>query len=307
MRLAGLTFIFIIFISRSVYAFQSITSNESEETLKLRSAVESISKAYVSRDPVPFEQLFLANHAGIRERPVFNLREQLIAMMRADSVILRAGRKLDFETISYENDEPHIVFYGAAAIVSVSKKNHWRYRGQNCITRARSTELWVKKADRWKIAAGHSTVFPCDPLPYHPIHPAVADIPPSSRAPQNADIEAERQIKELIDAFTRARLAGDNSLADLMNDCVAPDFIFTSVNGQTSRDRSSLRELEGPAPSRPLGLRNQDDAIVIYDNAAIYTYRRRPSSMIDGPQQVTIMFARMEGKWMMVAGHATKY
>lgn len=292
---------------QSPFAFQTVSTTEADDAAKIRRSVDEISKAYVSRDPEPFERLFLTNHAGIRERPVFNLREQLIAMMRADSLLLRAGRKLDFETIFYENELPQITLYGPAAVVSVAKKNQWRYRGQNCSTRTQATELWIRRDDGWKIAVGHNTTFPCDPRPYHPIHPAVADIPSSSRAPVNSDRKAERDIRELIDLFVRARVATDNSLSTLIESHVAAGFVSTNIDGEIGRDTSILREVQAYAPSRPLGLRNQDDAIVVYDHAAIYTFRKRPSSPGELPIQVTIMFAEIDSKWMIVASHATSF
>ncbi len=307
MRLAGMTFLLLVSVGQSAFSSQTLPAGDTEQVEKIHQELDEISKAYVSRDASAFERVFLPNYAGIRERPVFNLREQLIAMMRADSVLLRAGRKLDFETVVYENETPRIDVYGPVAVVSVTKRNHWRYRGQNCLMKAQSTELWIRRSDGWKNAAGHSTTIPCEPRPYHPIHPAVADIPSITRAPQNSDLEAERQVRELIDSFVNARTASNATLGKLIESRVADNFISTNPDGQTGRDLSVLRNLQAYSPSRPLGLRNQDDAIVIYDNAAIYTFRKKPVASGEPPQQVTIMFARTDGRWMIVASHATKY
>jgi hypothetical protein len=200
----------------------------------LRSIFE-ISKGYVARDPAPFERLYLENHVSIRGKPVYNLRDQLIAMMQADSIVLRAGKKLDYETIRYESDDPQINFYGRMAVVNISKRNYWQYRGQKCQTRTQATEVWVKPENEWKIAAGHTTTFQCDPRPFHPVHSAVAAIQSRTKPPANTDFEAEQQVRELIRTLVAARASIDEPFESVIKRHTADTFVSTGPRPKSCR------------------------------------------------------------------------
>ncbi|MEO7672734.1 MAG: hypothetical protein ABIU09_01485, partial [Pyrinomonadaceae bacterium] len=91
------------------------TGDDRNEILR---AIAEISTAYVARNPEPFERIYLENYVSIRGKPVYNSREQLIAMMRADSAPLRAGKKLDYQTLSYESENPQFHFYGSSAVIN---------------------------------------------------------------------------------------------------------------------------------------------------------------------------------------------
>jgi hypothetical protein len=276
---------------------------------QILASIAEISRAYVARDAAPFERLYLEGHASIRSKPTYNLREQLIAMMQADSFLLRAGKKLDYETVRYETEAPKVSFYGRTAIVNVAKKNYWQYRGQKCQTRTQATEVWVKPDEEWKIAAGHTTTFQCDPKPFHPIHAAVATMQSRTRPPANADFEAEQQIRELIKILVAARASLDEPFEAVVDRYTADTFVSTDLKGEVGRDRSILATIQMPLPSRAAGFRNQEDSVLIYGDAAVYTYRIRGSAetaAAEGPQQSTIVFARTGGRWMIVAAHISK-
>ena len=114
-------------------------------------------------------------------------------MMKADATMLRVGKKLDYETLSYEGENPQFHFYGQAAIVNITKKNYWQYHGNKCLTRTQGTELWLKRDGAWRAAASHVSTFQCEAMPFYPIHPAVAAIPSLTKAPPSADPESEAQ------------------------------------------------------------------------------------------------------------------
>ncbi len=280
------------------------------DRIQILDEIEVISKAFVGRDPGPFERIYLENYVSIRDRPSYNTREQLIAMMKADAILLRAGKKPDYNTISYETENPHIRFFGRSAIVTSTKKNFWQYRDQKCLTKTIATEIWVKPENDWKIAAGQVTSFQCDPKPYHPIHPAVALVPVRSRPPINTDTESEQHIREIINGLVQARGTANGSFKSILERYVADDFSAIDVSGDTIQDRSVLRSIAASSPSRQPGLRNQDDALIIYPDAAVYTFKLRPEPTDptgEPPRQFSVFFARSDNRWLIVAAHTSKY
>lgn len=274
---------------------------------QIAASISEISKAYVSRDPVPFQRLYVDTYASIREKPIYNLRDQLIAMMQADSVLIRAGKRPEYETVRYENEPPQITLHGRVAIANVARRNYWQYRGQKCQTRTQATEVWVKLESDWKLAAGHATTFQCDPKPFHPIHAAVAEMQSRTKAPPNTDHEAEQQVRELIRTLVSARASLDEPFDAVVGRYMAEGFVSTDLNATVGRDRSPLSTIQVPLPNRSAGFRNQEDAVLIYGDAAVYTYRiRTAESSSDYPRQCTIVFTRTRGKWLIAAAHTSK-
>lgn len=308
MKLAKLTAILLVSVCQYVFAQPLRAVDRTADEARILAEIEAISRGYVARDPVPFEQIYLENYVSIREKPVYNVRDQLIAMMKADAIFLKAGKKLDYETLVYETANPRIRFYGRSAVVISEKKNYWQYRGQKCLTRMIATELWVKPENEWKLAAGHATTFQCDAKPYHPIHKAVAELPARGK-PANADADGEQQLKELLETISRAQKTGGETWNSIVRSNVAADFKAVSIDGEVVADRSAISEI--PASSRTPGMRNQDDALMVYPDAAVYTFKFRPAagpgSAAGMPNQCSIFFARTENRWLVVGSHTTKY
>lgn len=277
---------------------------------KILQAISEVSHAYVDRNPVPFERVYLENYTGIREKPVFNMREQLIAMMEADAVIIRAGKKPAYETTYYESENPQFHFYGTTAILNIAKKHQWRYEKNKCVTTTQSTEVWIKRDGEWKAAAGHTSVFQCDAKFYYLPHTALNATPAVEKPPVNKDIEGERQIREILNSIVQARTSNDGSYDAVVDSHTSKNYVETDLNGEVVRDRSSIETLPALPSARRPGLRPKDDALVIYDNAAIYSYKVRSvtkTAQFETPRQCTIMFARTEGRWMIVAAHISRY
>ncbi len=308
---AKLIVVFLVTLSSHVFAQLNPQDRASDQTQILRS-INEISRAFVARDPEPFERLYLENYVSIREKPVYNTRSQLIAMMKADAGPVRAGKKLDFQTISYESENPQFNFFGQTAIVNVSKKNFWQYRGNKCLTRTQATEVWLKRESIWYLAAGHVTTFQCEPKPFHPIHAAVAAIPSLTKAPPNSDLEAEGQVRAVVNEIANARLSGEDAFSAALGKNLVKDFVATNIKGEVVNDRSVLAVLPQPSSGRALGIRNQDEAILIYDDTAIHSFRiRGPAAVLagippDGPQQCTIVLVKTRGTWLIVAAHISK-
>jgi hypothetical protein len=310
MRTAKLTL--ILLVSSLGYASAQIPQvlDRDADRDQILHSLSEIAKGYVARDAGPFEELYLEKYVSIREKPVFNTREQLIAMMVADSAVLKARRKPDYDTISYENERPDIRFFGSTAVLHVGKRHYWQYRGMKCLTRSLATELWVKRDSEWKIAASHGTTFQCDPKPFHPIHSAVSAFPPITKPPPNADKQAEQQVRDLINSFVRARNSSRELFDALVAEYVSKDFTATNAAGEIGRDRTLLEMFPASTPTRTAGIRGSEEAIIIYDNAAVFTFKLRPplsARLTEKPQQCSVYLAKVGEKWMIVAAHAARY
>lgn len=313
MRTASLAIVFLVSASHLAFGQMTPSTDRTADRSEILNSISEISRAYIARDPAPFERLYLDNFVSIRNKAVYNMRDQLVAMMRADSIFLEAGKKLDFETLQYSSEDPQVNFYGRAAVVNVLKKHDWQYRGQKCRTRTQATEVWVKPETEWKIAANHSTVFQCNPKPVYPLHAAVSAMQSQEKAPANADLDAERQVRDFIRAFTAAQASLEEPLEAVLERFTADSYVSTDVRGSVGRDRTLLTAIPGAVPGRAPGLRNQDDAVLVYENAAVYTFRprnpvRNPAgpSLNEGPHQYTVVLAKLNGRWLIVGAHVTK-
>ena len=307
MRVASLAMMHLASIC--LFALGQPPADRTADRNQILNSISEISRAYVARDPAPFERLYLEHYANIRGKPIYNFREQLIAMMQADSILLRAGKKLKYQTVRYESESPQITFYGRIAIVNVAKRNYWQYDGQKCETRTQATELWVKPEEEWKIAASHTTTFQCDPKPFHPIHSAVAAMQSRTKAPANTDFEAEQQVRELIRILAAARASLDEPFETVVARYTPDTFVSIDPAGVVGRDRRILSTIQMPLPNRAAGFRTQDDAILVYGDAAVYTYRVRgveATPVTAAQQQCTIFFAKNGNQWMIVAAHISK-
>ena len=307
MKLAQLTLIFLV--SGCYYAAgQPLRApDRTNDRNQILRSIETLSSAYVARVPEPFEKLYLDNYVSIRGRPVFNSKEQLIAMITADRRLLDARKKLAYDTISYEAENPQFHFYGQAAVLNISKKNYWQYRGQKCMTRSQGTELWIRRDGEWKIAASHVTSFHCDPKPYYPVHSAVAAVGSITRPPLNSDAASEQQVRDMINSIVKARISTDEPFEAVLDRDLSEDFVFTNIQGEQSRDRSVLKTLPAASGSRSTRLRNQDDAIVVFDGAAIFTYKLKPEGPGEIPRQCSIFLAKAGERWLIVAAHLSQY
>lgn len=301
-------YIVVVLVALCSYAFPQLTrpTDRTNDRTEIMRSIAEISSAYVARDPRPFERIYLENYVSIRGKPVYNTREQLIAMMKADSIPIKAGKKLDYETISYESENPQFQFHGQTAIVNIFKKNFWQYRGSKCMTKTQATELWSKRDGKWHLAAAHVTTFQCDPKPFHLIHAAVAAIPSQTKAPANSDPEAESQIRGVINEIANARASGAEGFAAVLEKNTVKDFVATNAIGEVLRDRSVLASMPQPTTSRVPGLRNQDDAVQIFGDAALFTFRAKPAAASESPQQCTMILAKIQGKWLITATHVSK-
>ncbi len=302
--------IVLVTLSTHVLAQALSPIDRTADRSEIMRSIAEISEAYVARNPEPFERIYLENYVKIGDKPVYNWREQLIAMIRADSGPVKAGKKLDYETLSFESENPQIHFYGQTAIVNIVKKNFWQYRGRKCLTKTQETELWLKREGRWQLAAGQTTTFQCDAKPMYDVHPAVAAIPALTKPAANLDRDAESQIRSVLNEVAAARTLGADNFAVALEKNTIKDFVATDSKGDVVGDRTLLSSLTLQKPSRIGGLRNQDDAIVVYDNAALYTYRAKGATSAtatpEPPQQCSIILVNVDGKWLIAATHITR-
>ena len=277
-----------------------------DEAAEIKKLMSEIEQAFVSRDAAPFERIYLESYVGIRGRPVYNAFEPLLAMIRWDAAALKSAKKVDFETLSFENENSLVRVFGEAAVVTGVKKNLWRYRDARCLNRYQSTDLFAKLDGRWRLVLGHMTLIPCDPMPWQPPHPAVADIRSQTRPSRNLSPSVETEIREFISKIIEAGLAGGSA-----SDAFAPDFLSTAVNNEVNSDRTPLlAALRIPTAKANERYRDDEAFLSFGGNVAVYAFRIRshpkgPDTKPDSPITYSVIFAKLGGVWKIVSSHAS--
>jgi hypothetical protein len=297
--------IFLVTLSSSIYAQRPKidTPERSSDEQEIRKSIGEIAKAFVARESEPFERIYLDEYVSIRGKPIYNAKMQLVAMVKSDETAIKAGKKLDFETLLYENDEPIVHFFGNTAVVNVLKKNNWRYDKDKCLTRYQSTELWIKRNTKWRLAAGHATLLQCDQPPWHAPHPAVAAVGTENTPRPNARKDIEREIRQWITDNGSRNEAANETLGRIF----AESFVYTNETGVTGTDTWACRTAYSWLTSE--GKQNED--IVVFDDGAIYTYRVKKMGMggAAGPPSIyqnTAFLVKISGQWRVIAFHCTK-
>jgi hypothetical protein len=280
-------------------------SDKTADVQEIRKSMLEIERAFVARDSEPFERIFLDGYIGIRGKPVFNAREQLTAMIKWDAAVIKAGKKLDFETLSYESDHPTIHMFGDTAIVNVLKKNLWRYKESRCLTQYQSTELWLKQESRWKLTAGHMTTIQCDSMPWQPPHPAVAAIKAQSKPTRFLSPVVETEIRELLSKLTESGLHGDDN-----SDAFSSDFVSTAINNDISGDRALFMNALKTPTNRTSERYRDDEVFQNFGNAAMYLFRVRSLAKAgetkpEPPIVFSVIFIKQNGSWKITASHAS--
>ncbi len=299
----------VMSLSASGYT-QPPNRDRNADSLEIQTSIDLISRAYQNRDPAPFETLYLDRYISIRSKPVYNTRDQLIAMMKADAATLRARKKLEFETVLNKGENVQIRFFGNTAVATLARVNHWRYHESECVERTQQTEVWLRPEGTWQLAASHITTFPCDPQPPRPpLHPAVSAIPSVTIPPKNSDQAAETEINRFLNSVTSAfQSYGEKAAA--VDRSFAEDFVSTDLEGRVSNRRNSLLEGLKAESKRVPGQLRESKAIQIFGDTAICNFRLRASRKIGpgddtGPQVFTIVLVKLGGLWKIAASHVS--
>ena len=301
--------IVVITLATAVYAQFSQTAfsqTTTEDEQEIRKTIGQIEEAFVSRTPGPFMNFYLDGYVNIREKPVYNYREQLSAMVRWDAAAIKSGKRLSFETLSYDSEVPAIRIYGDAAIVTTLKKNLWRYKDAKCLTRYQTTELWIKSESAWKVATAHMSTMQCDPMPWQPPHPALADIRAQSKPTKFLSTTAETELRELLSKLN------DNGLqTDTNSDAFTQEFVSTDTNSNISSDRTGLLAALKIPSIRNRERYRDDEVFLSFGNAAIYVFRVRSFPKADEPAPprpvvYSVMFVRSKTEWKIAAAHASE-
>ena len=301
--------IVVITLATAVYAQFSQTAfsqTTTEDEQEIRKTIGQIEEAFVSRTPGPFMNFYLDGYVNIREKPVYNYREQLSAMVRWDAAAIKSGKRLSFETLSYDSEVPAIRIYGDAAIVTTLKKNLWRYKDDKCLTRYQTTELWIQSESAWKVATAHMSTMQCDPMPWQPPHPALADIRAQSKPTKFLSTTAETELRELLSKLN------DNGLqTDTNSDAFTQEFVSTDTNSNISSDRTGLLAALKIPSIRNRERYRDDEVFLNFGNAAIYVFRVRSFPKADEPTPprpvvYSVMFVRVKTEWKIAAAHASE-
>lgn len=295
-------------LASAVYAqfTQTAFSQTSTDVQEIRKSMLEIERAFVSRDPEPFDRIFIDGYVNVREKPVYNYREQLSAMVKWDAAAIKAGKKLDFETLSFESDSPTVHIIGDAAVVNTLKKNLWRYKDDRCLTQYQTTELWIKADGTWKVAAGHMSTTQCDPMPWQPPHPAVSATRPLGKPIKYLSTSTETELRELLSKLNDAGMHSDSNA-----DAFAPEFVSTGINSNVSGDRSLLLNALKIPTIRNRERYRDDEVFLNFGNAAIYLFRVRSfprggETTPPPPTVYSVMFVRSGTDWRIAAAHASE-
>ena len=279
---------FMAMISLTGYIFPQPAKPETAAETEITHSIEEINHAYVVRAPAPFEKLYADNFVSIRSQPVYNSKQQLVAMMKADAAVLAGGGKLDFETISYDSDKPDIHVFGTTAVVNVAKRNLWSYLGSKCLSRYQATETWVATPAGWRLLASHATTFQCERVPWMPLHRAVAAIGSITTPPTLT--EGDARVKVLFDR------------ADASQRVFAQGFVFTDLEGTVRSGQSAALS----ATELINSVERENEAIVASGDTAVLTFRTfRKKGALRAAVQVSVVAAKSDGKWRLLAAHAT--
>ena len=296
---AALLFLFLTCLARAAHPQGH---NESPPTGpdidQITARIREINRAYESRDHRPFEKYYLDGYVNIRNKVVFNIKEQLIAMMRSDSHILRSGRKPDHLTKSFKSEHPYIRIYGEIAVVYSAKLHEWEYRGSACVTRFVATDVWIRDAGEWKLAAGAANTFHCDPLPWSRPHPAVAALGDRTTPPRGSD-ELASKVSSFIETIVNEGPGGR----------IADEARFIGIDGTVLKDAGEMIALLKTAGDPAQRLSIDEEAYIPLQGGAIYTFRskrRGDRGFIDRGSitQHFILFVEIAGQLKIAAAHS---
>jgi Domain of unknown function (DUF4440) len=308
MRFFGRTAFTILFLAVPVFLQSSPESSPTttDESTEIKRMLAEIDQSFVSRDPAPFERIYLDSYVGIRGRAIYNAFEPLIAMIRWDAAAIKSGKKLDFETLSFENENPIVRVVGDAAVVTGVKKNLWRYRDARCLNRYQSTDVFVKIDGKWRLFLGHMALTPCNPMPWIPPHPAVADLREQTKPSRNLSPATETEIRDFLGKLTEAAIAGGAG-----GDAFAPEFVATTIHNDINNDRAPLMAAIRTPTSRVNERYRDDEAFLSFGgNVAAYIFRIRslakgPDTKPDPPVTYSVIFAKQNGQWKILSAHAS--
>lgn len=282
-------YVLIVLASLSEFVYSQADPADEKE---IRTIISLLGKAFVSRESAPFEKYYRDDYVNIRTRPVFNAKAQLLALVKADSVALKAGKSLDFQTISYTSDKIKVHLFGQAAIVTSYRTNNWKYRQSKCLTRYQMTELWLKDERTWRLASGHSTQYQCDPMPWMPLHPSVAAIPSQEEPAKSVRTDVESAIRSLIAAARNSDAVG----------AFTENYVSTDIDGKVSTERQTLVNAIATVG-------RHDETLYDFGEAVLYTFRirpRTPSGESAGVVQCSAILVSSGGQWRFAAFHMSK-
>ena len=265
---------------------------------QITARIREINRSYESRDHRPFERYYLDSYVNIRNKVVFNIKEQLIAMMRSDSHILRSGRKPDHLTKSFRAENPDILVYNDVAVVYSAKLHEWEYRGSGCVTRFVATDLWIRDEGEWKLAAGAANTFHCDPLPWSRPHPAVAALGDRTTPPRSSD-ELASKVSSVLEAIVN----------EGPEDRIADEARFIGTDGESSKNADAMIALLRAAGDPAQRLSIDEEVYLPLPGGAIYTFcskRRGDRGFIDRGSitQHFILFVEIDDRLKIAAAHS---
>lgn len=290
-------------------ALPATPAQETEtERREISRSINDLARAYVERLPETFEKLVTPDYISVRGKPVYNAREHLLALIKAEAVGKRSGKPRDYQTLSFDSEDVKIRIFGNAAIVSSLKKNEWQYRGSKCLTQYRATDLWIKNLRGWQLAAGAATTIQCDPVPWYPAHPAVAAVPEKTEAPAVAESARVNEMQAMMNRIEEA-VTGDGEGTTDFSRFFTKDFESVGADSLTSNNPGDLLNVFRLAADKAQRSTIVDEAYVFYEDAALHIFGLRTRGKLGTTErtrttQYFAVLVRSENDWKYAAVHA---
>ena len=127
--------------------------------------------------------------------------------------------------------------------------------------------------------------------------------PPAGSRQRVADEEALREIdRRLLEAVIK----GDRSFFEGL---LADEAIITDRNGKVTTKAEALKNFQ-PMPDLKFALTREDLRVYVYGDAAVISGRsvgtvQAGSQIIKVDERSTDMYARRDGRWLLIAGHTS--
>lgn len=115
---------------------------------------ETLRQAMLNSDVEALDEL-------IADDLIFTMHTGLVINKQDDLEAHRTGIQ---KFTGIDLDDQQIRYYGDCAVVTVKAELTGKFNGQDYSETYRFTRIWVKRQDRWQIAAGHVSQVSDSPL-----------------------------------------------------------------------------------------------------------------------------------------------
>jgi ketosteroid isomerase-like protein len=199
---------------------------------------------------------------------------------------IRSG-DMKFESI--EMSDVKVQDLGKVAVVTGKVIERGHYTTVDLSGTYRFTDVWAKRDGRWQIVGGQETREA------------------SASTSANNSVGEEKEVVRVQDALIDAYLKHDTATLDRI---LADDYIYIDDDGFVLSKQQILDEFNS-GDDRITFYKRQDDKVRVFDDTAIMTYRYQTEETykgheVGGDLRLTRVFAKRNGRWLMVGAQDTR-